>query len=113
MKKRSKDNTKDSTQEKILKKALRTGGFLFPETIEEVKEFERLYGTTDVVLPPDLQEPPFLDTRGGNNNRKIKISAPASDFAMAAREASNELPSEIQEKIIADIKSANAKKKKK
>ena len=100
-------------KEKIIEKALKTGGFIFPQTVNEVKEFERLYGATDVILPTELESPTFLDSskKSGSNSRVVKF--PTEDFAMAAREGSNSLPPEVKQKIVDDIKASEAKKKRK
>lgn len=95
-------------ENKIIEKALKTGGFLFPETVEEVLEFERLFGTTEVILPPELDEPKFLNSKFTNGN-VIVMKTPCNNFAMAAREASSKLPKEIEDKIIQDIKKAQLK----
>jgi len=113
MKKRISNNSENNQQHKTIENALKTGGFLFPETAEEVKEFERIYGTTDVILPAELQEPTFLYSKSekGYNSKVVKF--PSENFAMAAREGSNELPKEIQQKIIKDIRNADSKRQKK
>lgn len=113
MKKRISDKSKSNQQEKMIEQALKTGGFLFPETVEEVKEFERIYGTTDVILPAELQEPTFLYSKSGKGNSSKVVKFPSENFAMAAREGSSELPKEIQQKIIKDIKNVERKVKKK
>ena len=69
MKKNKSDNSK-AIQEKMIEQALRTGGYVLPTSDNEVKEFERIYGTTDVILPEELQEPTFL-----YSNPKKKHSA--------------------------------------
>ena len=113
MKKKVKRNSKDNYQNKVIEKALRIGGFLFPETIEEVKEFERIFGKTDIILPPAMQEPSFL-RRNSKIRRNSQIARfAATNFAMAAREGSSKIPNSIKLKIIADIKDAEAKNKKK
>lgn len=110
MKKKT-NNSNDDQQDKMIEKALSTGGFLFPTTVDEVKEFERIYGTTNVILPLELQEPNFLNAAAESNTKVIKF--PSENFAMAAREGSSKLPSELKDKIIQDIKNSITKKKKK
>lgn len=95
-------------QEKMIEKALRTSGFLFPKTIEEIKEYERIYGTTDVILPPDLQAPTSPTT---NSKRESKVINLSENFAMAAREGKNQLSKATEKKIISDIKAAEKSKK--
>jgi hypothetical protein len=113
MKKRIRDNSEDNQQNKMIEKALKTGGFLFPETVEEVKEFERIYGSTDVILPVELQEPTFLYSKSEKASSSKFLKFPSENFAMAARQGSSHLPVEVQEKIIIDIKSTESKRKKK
>lgn len=72
MKKRQSDNSKSNQQEKMIEQALKTSGFLFPETVEEVKEFERIYGTTDVILPVELKEPTFIYPFKRKQHKKTK-----------------------------------------
>jgi hypothetical protein len=112
MKKKA-NNSQNDQQEQMIEKALNTGGFLFPKTVDEVKEFERIYGTTNVILPLELQEPDFLNLELENKTKTKVVKFPSENFAMAAREGSSKLPSEIQQKIIQDIKNSHSKKKKK
>ncbi len=110
MKKRANNNSENYQQNRMIERSLKTGGFLFPETFEDVREFERIFGATDVILPAELQEPTFIYP-----NEKVEFNSvePENDnFAMAAREGTSELPKEIQQKIINDIKSAEKKIKK-
>lgn len=111
MKKKA-NNSQNDQQEKMIEKALNTGGFLFPQTVDEVKEFERIYGTTNVILPLELQEPDFLNPESENKGKTKVLKFPSENFAMAAREGSSKLPAEIQQKIIHDIKNSHTKKKK-
>ncbi len=70
-----KSKTKSASKpKKKIERTLRTGGFLFPETVDEVKEFERIYGATDVILPTELQEPHFLRSQ----SRRKAVSASLS-----------------------------------
>lgn len=110
MKTTNADKSKDNQQNKLIETTLKTSGFLFPKTVEEVKEYERVYGTTDVILPLELEEPTFLYTKSEEaQNLNLEI-LPSDNFAMAAREGlSNNLPDEIQQKIIEDIKKAEQK----
>lgn len=111
MKTKNADKSKDNQQNKLIETTLKTSGFLFPKTVEEVKEYERVYGTTDIILPLELQESTFLYTESIEvQNLNLEI-LPSDNFAMAAREGvSNNLPEEIQRKIIEDIKKAEQKR---
>lgn len=99
-------------QEKMIEKALRTTGFLFPKTVEEIKEYEKIYGTTSVILPPDLETPEFIYNKKKVATKVIKLYT-EDNFSMAAREGKSGMPEEIKSKIKADIDSAQKKNKKK
>lgn len=94
----------DIQQNKLIEDALKTSGFLFPETVEEVEEFERIYGQTEVILPRELQEPTFLYFETENGHFIKTISLTLDNFAMVAREGLSKLPIDIQQRIIDDIK---------
>lgn len=111
--KKNKSNNSNSIQEKMIEKALRTGGYVLPSSDDEIKEFERIYGTTDVILPEELQEPNFLYA-----NPKKKHSAKikeliSNNFAMAARQGAEKLPDEIKNRMEEDRRKADAKRKRK
>lgn len=111
--KKKRNNSKSNQQDKMIENALKTSGFLFPETVEEVKEFERIFGTTEVILPAELQEPTFLYSESEKRGHSKVVKFPSENFAMAAREGLSTLPKEIQEKIIKDIKKTERKVRKK
>jgi len=113
MKRKCSEAFEDSQQIKMIEKALKTGGFIFPDTVEQVLEFERLYGTTDIILPYELQEPSFLYSETKINHGSKNVSTHAENFAMAARSGSKEMPKEIQQQIIADIKKVESRRKRK
>ena len=112
MKKKSIANTNiDSQQEEMIQKALRTGGFLLPETPEEVAEFERKFGNTDILLPEALRVPDFLNTKADAAiSKKPKIIA--ENLAMAARDGSH-LPDDILKAMKEHRHKAKQEKKKK
>jgi hypothetical protein len=112
MKKIVKDNSKETQQEKMIEKALRTGGFIFPETVEEVKEFERIYGKTDVMMPTELQEPDFLYSQKKKIGKIKMVTLHSENLAMAAREGSNHMPDEIKFRMAEDRKKVDLKRKK-
>ena len=107
------DKSDNIHENKMIEKALRIGGFLFPETIEEVKEFENLFGTTDVILPSELDVPTFLYSESEKANNSKIVKSPCENFAMAAREGASKLPEDIQKKIIEDIKAVEVKRERK
>jgi hypothetical protein len=113
MSKRNSAKSNNNLLDKVIEQTLKTEGYLFPETIEEVKEFERIFGTTEMILPTELQEPTFLylKSKGSSNTKESKLSC--ENFAMAAREGTPMLSKEIHKKIITDIKQFEKKVKKK
>lgn len=90
-----------NNNEKKIERILRTRGFIFPETIEEVIEFEKIYGKTEIVLPYALQNPTYLCVQGPDYNPCNKDEC--VQYGMAAREVTSELPKDIKDKIISDI----------
>jgi len=113
MKKIVNGNSKEIQQEKVIEKAFRTGGFIFPETIEEVKEFERIYGITNVILPVELQEPSFLYSQANESSKSKSVILLPENLAMAARGGSNHLPDEIKKRMEKDRNRADSKRKRK
>ena len=98
--KKNTGNTNEAKQEKLIQKAFRKGGFLFPETPEEVAEFEKRFGNTDIILPDELREPTFLTSKRSTSAKK-KLSEKSENLAMAAREGS-QLPDEVLKKMKED-----------
>jgi hypothetical protein len=99
-KKKGSPNEKD--QKVDLEYLLRTNGYLFPETVNEVSEYERRFGDTDIILPDEMQEPTFLEkalAKLPNNN--LKAILPEKDnFAVAARsQKGSHLPEHIKKKM--------------
>lgn len=112
MKKKSIANTNIvSQQEQIIQRALRTAGFLLPETPEEVAEFERKFGSTDILLPEALQTPDFIKTKPVISISK-KPQIILENLAMAARDGS-QLPDDILKAMKEHRQKAKQEKKKK
>ena len=57
MKHKSKNNITEQEFELKLFRALKSFGYLFPDSIRGVERFEELYGNTDVDFPEHLQSP--------------------------------------------------------
>jgi hypothetical protein len=96
-------NAKDQTLN--LEFLLRTNGYLFPETVNEVSEYEKRFGDTDIILPDDMQEPTFLEKALSNlpGNKLTAIKNNDENFAIAARfEKGTELPEHIKKKMEED-----------
>ena len=112
MKKIKSDNSQ-LYQEKMIEKTLRTGGFVLPSSDDEIKEFERIYGTTDVILPEELQEPNFLySIPKKKQSAKVK-QIHSNDFAMAARQGTENLPDDVKKKMEQDRRKADARRNRK
>jgi hypothetical protein len=107
MDRHSQNQSNNPEKNKLIEKALRIGGYSFPQTIDEVAEFERLFGNTDILLPPELQDPCFLYAILDNNQEAR--AQKNNTFAMAARHGSSDLPDDIITKIIEDIKQESSK----
>lgn len=103
----SKENTLKSQQERLIEKTLRAGGFTFPETVEEVREFERIFGTTDITMPDELNDTSFLYNSNKNSAKKALV-APISVFAAAARGASSHLSEAVKKQMESDRRKADA-----
>ena len=99
-------------QEGTIQKALKTGGFLFPETVNEVIEFEKVFGNTDVILPEDLQQPLFLERSSKITSTLTIVSPQEENLAMAAREGAIKITAEVRKRMEADRKKADEKMKK-
>ncbi|MDE3234540.1 MAG: hypothetical protein KGO81_01205 [Bacteroidota bacterium] len=112
MKKTNVENTQ-LKQDLLIQHALRTGGFVFPQTVAEVESFEKKFGTTDVQLPEELQTPVFLNTPSKKTARPKVIKIQQENLAMAAREEMGKLPKELLSRIENDIKEADKKSKQK
>jgi hypothetical protein len=72
-KRESKTEKKDLTLNNTdgLRDDLKRFGYLLPETEEEVEEFEKLFGKTQVIFPDNLRDPDFLDTPSAS---KLELS---------------------------------------
>jgi hypothetical protein len=111
--KKQKLDSAETKKEQMIQDALRTGGFLFPQTVAEVEKFEKNFGTTQVPLPEHLKVPPFLKKAKSSkvihaavNNRNKE------NFAVAAREGAPKLPEDILQKMEDDRKKEDDKRKK-
>jgi len=113
MKTNSERNSNKTHQERIMEIALRTRGNLFPETIDEVKEFERKFGRTEIILPTDLLEPDFLNSKSNKNKKSKNKTQHSEKLAMAARSGIHKLPEEVLKQMFLDRKKADAKRKSK
>lgn len=109
MKKANSNNIEDK-KEKMIQNALRAGGFVFPQTVSEVKAFEKSFGTTDVTLPDHLKVPDFITKGKTQKPAKAKsIAIHQDNFAMAARDGASMLSDDVLKKMKEDRKKADAK----
>ncbi|MGZ3858140.1 MAG: hypothetical protein ACXVMS_01325 [Flavisolibacter sp.] len=96
--------------EELIQKVLKSNKKLFPETVEEVMEFEQKYGTTDIILPEELQEPTFLYSF----EEADVINTPFQYVtAVAARNENEEIPGDIRKRMDEDRKKAKVTHQKK
>jgi len=102
----SKENSLKSQQERIIEKAMRTNGFLFPETVEEVKEFEKIYGTTDITLPDELQDLSFMEKPAKEPVVRL-IGETKKRLALAARGGTVKLTDEVKKQMALDRRKAD------
>ncbi|AYL96535.1 hypothetical protein [Mucilaginibacter celer] len=101
----TKKNPTEKDQSPDLEFLLRTNGYLFPETINEVSEYEKRFGDTDIILPDDMREPTFLEKALSKvqGNKLTAIKNKDDNFAIAARlEKGTELPERIKKKMDED-----------
>lgn len=56
----NKKNLDPRKNEEVLCAALKKFGFLFPENEMEIQQFEKVFGNTEIDLPPDLSDGQFL-----------------------------------------------------
>ena len=108
MKKQISIKIQESNKERTIQKALKTGGFLFPTTTNEVENYEHKYGSTDIILTEELQEPNFLLNEHGNLNNNESQGT----IAMAARDGKNSIPDYIKERMKQEREIARSNKKK-
>ncbi len=101
-----------NNQQDLHKKDIKVSGFSFPQTVDEVIEFERIYGRTDFILPDELQDMKFHYDKKSNSFKAQKIKK-SGKFAMAAREGTEILPMKVKKQIMLDIQKVKAKKKQK
>lgn len=107
-----KKETNNTTQnESIIQKALRVGGFVFPQTPGEVEEFERQFGNTELFLPEKLKNLDFMDLNTTEPSFQQDLAPVAPNLAMAAREGSK-LPDEMLERMRLDRAALKANKDK-
>jgi hypothetical protein len=73
---KGKTDKKDLTRdEKInLQSDLRKFGYLLPTNEEEVEEFDKIFGKTQVMFPDRLKEPRFLSKSPQGQINKVKLS---------------------------------------
>ncbi len=98
-----------TTEDLPIEFILKTNGFLFPETVEEVIEFEKNFGNTDVILPVELENPEFLYTQKSNST--IVQGSTPDNLAMAARNGKNFISDEVLESMKNDRRNSDLRRK--
>ncbi len=70
-----------SNSKKTLSELLMENGFTLPLTEEDVEKCDQVFGTTDIILPKDVDSPDFIFERLKNTNKKLKgITAISTSF---------------------------------
>ncbi|MES2649392.1 MAG: hypothetical protein V4717_21110 [Bacteroidota bacterium] len=100
----------ETKKEQLIQAALRTAGYVFPQTVEEVEAFEKYFGTTDISMPVHLKVPSFLNKSRGKKLGKVISQAIPVNFAAAAREGAPKLSDEVRKKMHEDRKKADSQK---
>lgn len=100
--------TKKSSE---LKADLKSFGYMFPETEDELDAFEEMYGNTEIELPEHLKDLNFLNKKKESNNGKIITLNPSQEdsinvIAYAAREGQDILPDYIKRRMANDKSTA-------
>ncbi|HVT84479.1 MAG TPA: hypothetical protein VHD35_04720 [Chitinophagaceae bacterium] len=113
MKKNNNLQNTQKQQELLIQKAINTGGFLFPETVNDVIEFEKKFGNTDVILPEDLKNPSFLESKKMNSSQQGIVTMNSGNYAVAAREGADTVPDSVKKQMEIDRKKADTKRKRK
>jgi hypothetical protein len=102
----------DNSDKKI-KKALRSFGFNFPTTEDEVEAFEKSIEGQDISVPPMEDNPTNILKKGIttkiNLSKGLEVDAKAAkNLAMAAREGKG-ISSTVRKKMDEDRKNAQPK----
>ncbi len=123
-KKQSKILETEKKQAEAIEKALRSYGYLFPQSDEEIESLDKIIGSTASLLPESLIDTTFLFSKAKKEEAKV-ISlhvVNSEDYyhqAYAARDGQDSISLETSSKMDEDIKklkeqkSKNKKKKKK
>lgn len=119
MKKQS--NIKQSSTEKkqaaAIEKALRSNGYLFPLSEDEIMSLDKIIGSTAIELPESLKDPSFLFSKSKTEAKVIPIvTAECEELytqAYAARDGQDSISADTSAKMDEDIKNLKAKRKKK
>jgi hypothetical protein len=116
VKKTSQNNAKsEKEQAKAIEKALRSYGYLFPQSEDEIESLDKIIGCTASPLPDSLKDTSFLFNKKQKKDAKIiplMASEPEEYYhqAYAARDGQDSLSAETQAKMDHDIKKIKEKK---
>lgn len=69
---------KKANTKKTLSMLLKEGGFVLPTTEEEITNYEKKFGTTDVILPEEIDNPDFIFKKPGKPVSGIHSKSPKS-----------------------------------
>ena len=104
---KNKNLNSDSSFEMEFKKSLRSFGFLFPTTDDEVAAFEKEFDINSVELPQSLQNPKNILKQGRiktipkRSARIINMQKTIDNMSIAARKG-EEIPKVILDKMKKD-----------
>lgn len=119
MKKKSEKNTKtEKEQVKAIGKALRSYGYLFPQSEDEIESLDKIIGTTASPLPDSLKDTSFLFNKKQKDEAKViplLVADPEECYhqAYAARDGQDSITPETESKMDQDIKKLKERLKKK
>ncbi len=96
--------------EKVFVKSLKSYGYLFPTTDEEVEAFENEHDINSIKLPKSLQNPSEILKKGRANTITKKEAQiidlnTAESMRMAARKG-EDIPEDVMKKMIKDREDA-------
>lgn len=100
--------------EEQLRNALKETGYLLPESLEELEQFEK-YALDRKLSPPmpeELKDPSYILSKGYSNPCPISdnhTNEEVPDFLAIAARSGNSIPDHIREKMRCDRENAREK----
>lgn len=75
--------------------ALKSYGYLFPETIKEVERFEKLYGDTEITIPSDIELPKIIKKLNNQSLEDVDFNLSMNKAAFSSNNDSFNLPGDL------------------